>query len=186
MIIVRYYAIDGFKMRRDFAVLARAQAFAWKWVGENAELGSNYAVSNDGIGKITVSGDATLAQVMGREPIEEALPFEVWVAVVNEDAGTSQWSKSKAFATYAEAQAYAGEVDQEGADGVTIKGATDEAKIEVEERRQAWAEKQANDAYWDAEYKAIETLLRPTRRPGCTCSDMQLNLVGCDCAVSYN
>lgn len=26
----------------------------------------------------------------------------------------------------------------------------------------------------------------PTRRPTCTCSDMQLNLVGCDCAADHD
>lgn len=35
-----------------------------------------------------------------------------------------------------------------------------------------------------ARYSALmQALTRPRRTPGCTCTDMQLNLVGCDCGA---
>lgn len=52
-IAVKYTAVDGFRQRRTFATLAGAQRFAQKWVGETPELGRFYAVSGDGVGKIT-------------------------------------------------------------------------------------------------------------------------------------
>lgn len=56
MIKVRYETIDRFSKTRRFKTLAGAQKFAQHWVGETPELGSFYAVSGDGVGKITCDG----------------------------------------------------------------------------------------------------------------------------------
>lgn len=56
MIKVKYSSIDGYKKTSTFKTLAGAQKFAQKWVGEFPELGSSYAISSDGVGKITVQG----------------------------------------------------------------------------------------------------------------------------------
>lgn len=62
MITVIYSSIDNVRIRRRFASLAGAQNFAFHWVGERPEIGSTYAVSGDGVGKIEVIG-ATLAEL---------------------------------------------------------------------------------------------------------------------------
>jgi hypothetical protein len=64
-IVVAYSSIDGGHKRGKFATIAGARKFAHKWVGEDADLGSSYAVSFDGIGKVTVEG-ATLAELFPR------------------------------------------------------------------------------------------------------------------------
>jgi len=78
-IIVNYSSVDGFSRRGVFATLEGARRFAWKWVGENAEVSwtFGYAISDDGIGKVRVKGDATIFDVFPRagreirESIEE-------------------------------------------------------------------------------------------------------------------
>lgn len=64
-IIVRYSSIDSYgrSKRRVFKTLATARRYAQKWVGRHPDLGSSYAISGDGVGKITVSGDATLTEL---------------------------------------------------------------------------------------------------------------------------
>jgi hypothetical protein len=53
--------VDGFRKTRSFQSLKGAQKFAQEWVGETPEISRTfgYAVSADGIGKVTVRG-ATL------------------------------------------------------------------------------------------------------------------------------
>lgn len=56
---VTYRSIDHFSKSATFKTLAGAQKFAQKWVGETPEVSvfvPCYAVSGDGVGKITVSG----------------------------------------------------------------------------------------------------------------------------------
>ena len=55
-ITVRYSAIDGAKQTKKFSDLEAARAFAVEMVGENPEMGSMYAISGDGIGKVVVEG----------------------------------------------------------------------------------------------------------------------------------
>jgi len=62
MITVRYSAVDGYSARKRFASLQKAQKFARKWVGDHPEIGRSYAISGDGVGKVTVSG-TTLAEL---------------------------------------------------------------------------------------------------------------------------
>jgi hypothetical protein len=56
MIKVYYQSVDHCRKTRSFKTLAGAQKFAQAWVGETPELGTFYAVSADGVGKVTVSG----------------------------------------------------------------------------------------------------------------------------------
>jgi hypothetical protein len=53
---VSYLAVDGYRKTSTFKTLAGAQRFAQKWVGATPELGSFYAVSPDGVGRVTCSG----------------------------------------------------------------------------------------------------------------------------------
>ncbi len=61
-IIVRYLACDRTRMNRRFKTLKGAQRFAQERVGEAPEIGGWYAVSFDGIGRVTVEG-ATLEEL---------------------------------------------------------------------------------------------------------------------------
>jgi hypothetical protein len=56
MITVRYSAVDGYRKTRRFKTLKGAQRWAQWRVGQFPEMGSWYAVSFDGIGKVTVEG----------------------------------------------------------------------------------------------------------------------------------
>jgi hypothetical protein len=74
-IIVRYQACDGFRETRTFKTLAGARRYAHDSVGPHPELGSGYAVSDDGIGVIQVEG-ARLADLFpppAPEPPEEPM-----------------------------------------------------------------------------------------------------------------
>jgi hypothetical protein len=65
IIIVHYESIDSYGRvkTRSFKSLKGAQKYAHDWIGPCPSLGGYYAVSDDGVGKITVSGDATLAEL---------------------------------------------------------------------------------------------------------------------------
>jgi len=64
VIKVKYSSVDGGGKSRSFKSLKGARKFAQDWVGKNPEIGSTYAVSGDGIGKIEVMG-AKLADLFG-------------------------------------------------------------------------------------------------------------------------
>lgn len=55
---VYYSTVDGYFKEKNFQSLADAQAFAQKYVGTHPEIGSSYAISADGVGKIEVDGAA--------------------------------------------------------------------------------------------------------------------------------
>lgn len=55
-ITVRYSSIDRFSKSRSFKTIDGARRWARYWVGNHPEIGSGYAVSGDGVGKITVRG----------------------------------------------------------------------------------------------------------------------------------
>lgn len=56
MIRVTYSSVDGARSIKFFPIHAEARAFAVGYVGETPEFGRNYAISDDGIGKIEVLG----------------------------------------------------------------------------------------------------------------------------------
>ena len=74
---IRYHSIDGFSAARTFKTLKGAQAFAQKWVGRFPDIGCGYAVSFDGIGKVTVSG-ATLVDLFPQEAPAKTLAETDW------------------------------------------------------------------------------------------------------------
>lgn len=55
-IVVSYASIDGYHLTRRYRTLAGAARFAVMWIGADADIGASYAVSADGIGRITVEG----------------------------------------------------------------------------------------------------------------------------------
>jgi hypothetical protein len=52
---VHYSSIDHFSQTRSFKTLEGARKYAQKWVGRHPDLGGWYAVSFDGIGKVTAN-----------------------------------------------------------------------------------------------------------------------------------
>lgn len=57
-IAVRYSSIDNYSETRKFKTIDGARAYACKWIGPHPTLGTYYAVSDDGVGKITAAGIA--------------------------------------------------------------------------------------------------------------------------------
>jgi hypothetical protein len=78
LISLHYSSADGVSKRSQYTTIEGARRFAQKWLGETPEIGSTYAISGDGIGKITVLG-ATLAELFPRcvEPVEVVEVVEV-------------------------------------------------------------------------------------------------------------
>lgn len=70
---VYYHAVDGFSEHRNFKTLRGARKYAQMRVGAHPDFGGHYSVSHDGVGKITVYGDATLGDLFPRddEPLRE-------------------------------------------------------------------------------------------------------------------
>lgn len=62
MVTIYYTGSDGYTKRKDYKTLGKAKAYSHRMIGEHPEIGSNYAVSGDGVGKIAVYG-ATLAEL---------------------------------------------------------------------------------------------------------------------------
>jgi len=52
---VRYQSLDRYSESRTFKTLAGARKYAQKWVGPTPEVGGFYAVSGDGMGKVTAN-----------------------------------------------------------------------------------------------------------------------------------
>jgi len=128
-IIVTCLSIDGVRRSRTFKTLAGAQALAHDWVGEHPSIGTGYAVSDDGVTKVTVRG-AALADIFPQGDNLQDLLTEC-----SDAAGSADW------------------FDEAG--------------------ERAWQDnaKQQRD-------RILDTARRET---GCSCSEQQLNLVGCDC-----
>lgn len=128
MIHILYTAVDGARISRSFKTLKGAKSFAHKWVGAYPEMGSHYAVSGDGIGKVQATGVS----------LDELFPLKT-----------------------------------------TIR---DEPEMDSEQAAYESNRKLDEEAYYRA--KAEGYAPKP-RREGCTCSDQQLALVGCDCPDAF-
>jgi hypothetical protein len=65
MIKLKYSSVDSRKGKwRSFKTIRGARKFAQYWIGKHPEIGSSYAVSSDGIGKIEAQG-VKLADLFG-------------------------------------------------------------------------------------------------------------------------
>jgi hypothetical protein len=67
--------VDGFSKRKSFKTLAGARKYAIGMLGKYPSFGSYYAVSDDGVGKITVIDGVALRDLFGDEP-KPAAPVE--------------------------------------------------------------------------------------------------------------
>lgn len=75
MIKLRYSSVDGYRKSASFKTVKGARKFAQHWVGKHPEIGSTYAVSGDGVGKITAEGIA-LAELFGEPAGASDFPKE--------------------------------------------------------------------------------------------------------------
>lgn len=66
MIKIYYSSVDGCRSVKNFKSLAGAKKYSHRMIGKHPEIGSNYAVSGDGIGKVQVAG-ASLAEMFPQE-----------------------------------------------------------------------------------------------------------------------
>jgi hypothetical protein len=106
MITVTYSSIDGVRKRRKFKTLAGARKFATHWVGDNPDLGSSYAVSFDGVGKITVDG-VPLKKLFSKD--DERPDGRFWLVVTRDGHSGGTW--------YATLEAAEAEARAKNADG---------------------------------------------------------------------
>jgi len=69
VIKVKYISIDSYGRGewKTFKTLQGARKFAQYWIGRNPEMGSTYAISGDGVGKIVADGVA-LKDLFGNDP----------------------------------------------------------------------------------------------------------------------
>lgn len=131
LIVVTYTSIDRCRETRRYRTIDGARRFAQEYVGRFPSLGSSYAVSDDGVGKVTVRGAA----------IADLFPAEQHVAQCIRDLD--------------------GDREQAGAD---------------------WFDEAGERAWQDNATQQRDRILDTARRePGCSCTEQQLNLVGCDC-----
>ena len=87
MIKVKYTSVDRYRSTRTFKTLKGARKFAQDRIGKNPDIGSYYAVSFDGIGKIEVSvgthhADVKLADLFGDDKKPGGLPdgeFKIYI-----------------------------------------------------------------------------------------------------------
>ena len=62
-ITLRYESVDGFREAKKFTTLKGARAYAKRRIGNPFDIGSYYAVSADGIGRLEAEG-ASLAELL--------------------------------------------------------------------------------------------------------------------------
>jgi hypothetical protein len=102
MIKLRYSSIDGVRKTRTFQAIPAAHAYAAERVGAHPEMGSTYAISGDGIGKIEVEG-CTLAELF-KDPNAPPTDDELF-----EEAMQAEQAAERAQ-RLADAEAYAAEM----------------------------------------------------------------------------
>lgn len=152
-ITVLYESIDRFRKKRTFKTLEGARKFATHYVGEDADIGSFYAVSCDGVGKITVDGCTLRELFTGKADLEPnaTLPYEVWFWHVYEEGDyPSKKIKDSAFATLHEANQQAEEIERYS-DGVHLVGTTPEAQAAITAQNEAAyadAVRDFDDSWW--------------------------------------
>lgn len=81
VITVSYSSIDGFNRSKRVATVAGARKFAQHWLGTAVEIGRGYAVSFDGVGRVTVQGaslDDLFPQTSLVEPSMSVLEADDW------------------------------------------------------------------------------------------------------------
>ena len=73
MIKLHFKTLDGIRKTKKFKTLAGAQKATWDWVGKDAEIGTGYAISTDGVVRVSADG-CTLAELFDNKPPIDPYP----------------------------------------------------------------------------------------------------------------
>lgn len=65
--VLEYTSFDGARKVKKFLSTAKAKAWAINWIGHDFQLGTTYAISGDGVGKITTLSDHRIADILFHE-----------------------------------------------------------------------------------------------------------------------
>jgi hypothetical protein len=90
MITVNYSSVDGTSIKKSYKTIANAAKFARKWVGDRPEIGSRYAASGDGVGKITVQG----CSIIELFTLELPKTAKLWILSYEDGASVGIFTKS--------------------------------------------------------------------------------------------
>ena len=63
MIKLYFETLDDIRKTKSFKTLAGARKATWDWVGKDADIGSHYGVSADGVVKVTIMQGTTLDEL---------------------------------------------------------------------------------------------------------------------------
>lgn len=134
MITLNTLSIDGFRQTKTFKTLKGARAAAVARVGQYPEIDSwMWAVSEDGIVKVRAEG-CTINELFDLDtPVTGK--FAVLGGSVNEDQGTTSWTRAATTSTLQQALDAMVELDDSCWDGLRLEGLTPEAQAEVEAYR---------------------------------------------------
>lgn len=153
-ITVSVSTIDGFYKAKSYKTVKAARKFAVYYVGETPDFGSSYAVSFDGVAKVSVTGCSLQELFFDKPSISLDKQFQVLVMSVDEDRGTTRKYVANSFDTLEEAIKCLNSDEWELYDGVELGGATEQARAEVlawrREREEAYRQTLAKD-YGDDE-----------------------------------
>ncbi len=153
-ITVSLATIDGFYKTKSYKTVKAARKFAAYYVGETPEFGSTYAVSFDGVAKVTVVGCSLQELFFDKPTVCLDKPYQVLVLAVNEDTCRTSKFVVNSFDTLEEAVKCLNSDEWEIYDGVEFGGATEKARAEIatyrKEREEAYRQTLVKD-YGDDE-----------------------------------
>lgn len=86
---VTYTATDGHTKTKTYKTQKAAHKFAAHWIGEHPEMAPDYAVSGDGVGKITVEG-LTIEELFAAPTVAKASKPKREFVIITNSAGTKK------------------------------------------------------------------------------------------------
>ncbi len=87
MITLRFSTIDGVRKTHKYSTLAGARKKALSWVGPVDSTSGSYAVSSDGVVKVTCKG-CTLTELFSTEPVKgKPVPGERFFIICDYEGG---------------------------------------------------------------------------------------------------
>lgn len=119
---VTYTSIDRVRKVRTFKTIEAAKAFAVQWVGKYPEMGSTYAVSGDGVGKIEVEG-CTLKELFAepKTPAQAEKEKPLWI-VAGRQFETWEAARAESLSLMAEGYGVRAKVDDEFMSAYPVEG----------------------------------------------------------------
>lgn len=135
MISVSVSSVDGAFKSKQCVSLSEARKFAVYYVGDRPDIGSSYAVSEDGICVVRVTG-CSLEELFSGD-VKPAKPYQIFAEDVDEETGRVSSYCVEEFDTFEEAEKVYQSAKYYIHDSTKLVGVTDEAKAEIEAYRKA-------------------------------------------------